>query len=111
MTDDIEDIRQRKLEKLKEQAQSNSTQENNAAQTDESSDIESILRDGLTDDARQRLNAVEMAKPERAKGVKKKLAVLISRGKVETPVTEKQVKKVLQKVADEESTDFDIRRR
>lgn len=112
MTEDIEDIRERKLREMKEKAQSE--QDNEAQQQGSSGQeetVEKLLRQGLTDDARQRLNALEMAKPQRAKSVKHQLASILQQGRVDTPITEEQVKEILKKVSESESKDFDINRR
>lgn len=63
--DDIEELRQKKMEQIKEQQQQDVDEEAMKAQQEQAdAQKEALLRQHLTDGARKRLNTVKMSKPE-----------------------------------------------
>ena len=108
----LEKLRQEKLEQLQEQAGDGSSQQEAAKQQQERAEAQqdAVLKQHLTDDARQRLNAVEMSKPDFAKKVKQQVVALAQSGRVQGRIDEDQMKEILREMKPEEKS-FDIRRR
>ena len=108
----LEKLRQERLEELQEQAGGGEAQQEAAKQQQEQAKAqqEALLKQHLTDDARQRLNAVEMSKPEFAKKVKQQVTALAQSGRVQGRIDEEQMKQILREMKPEEKS-FDIRRR
>lgn len=110
--DRLEKLRQEKMEKLQEQAQGQqgSEEAQQAAQEQAKAQQDALLKQYLTDDARQRLNAVEMSKPEFASQVKQQVVALARSGRIQGRIDEDQMKSLLRELKPE-SKSFDIRRR
>lgn len=108
----LEKLRQERLEELQNQAGGGEAQQEAAKQQQEQAKAqqEALLKQHLTDDARQRLNAVEMSKPEFAKKVKQQVTALAQSGRVQGRIDEEQMKQILREMKPEEKS-FDIRRR
>jgi programmed cell death protein 5 len=108
----LEKLRQERLEELQEQAGGSGGGEaqQEAAKQQQEAQQEALLKQHLTDDARQRLNAVEMSKPEFAKKVKRQVTALAQSGRVQGRIDEDQMKQILREMKPEEKS-FDIRRR
>ena len=103
--DRLEQLRQERLEELQDQAGGEEAQQERAkAQQD------ALLKQYLTDDARQRLNAVEMSKPEFAEKVKRQVTALAQSGRLQGKIDEDRMKEILREMKPEEKS-FDIRRR
>ena len=107
----LEELRQERLEELQDQAGGEEAQQA-AQQRQEQAEAqqEALLKQHLTDDARQRLNAVEMSKPEFAEKVKRQVTALAQSGRVQGRIDEDQMKQILRELKPEEKS-FDIRRR
>ena len=111
MTDDdrIEEIRKKKMEELRQQAQGEQErQEEQRKQAEQQR--EAILRRWLTDDARQRLNAVEMTKPKLANAVKDQVAKLAQSGRIKERISGEKMKEILKEMQPDDDG-FDIKRR
>ncbi|MEF8779798.1 MAG: DNA-binding protein [Haloferacaceae archaeon] len=108
----LEELREKKLQELQDRAQGEEgeAQAQQAAQERAEAQQEAILRQHLTDGARQRLNAVEMSKPEFAKQVKKQVAALAQSGRLQDRIDEEQMRQLLKELQPD-SKSFDIRRR
>lgn len=110
----LEKLRQEKMEELQEQAGGQGGQGNEAAQDAAREQAEAqqdaLLKQHLTDGARQRLNAVEMSKPEFAEKVKKQLTALAQSGRIQDRIDEEQMKGLLKELQPD-SKSFNIRRR
>lgn len=107
----LEKLREEKLQELQEQAQAEDAGDaQQAAQDRANAQQEAILKQHLTDGARQRLNAVEMSKPEFAKQVKQQVAALAQSGRLQDRIDEEQMRQLLKELQPEKKS-FDIRRR
>jgi programmed cell death protein 5 len=108
----LEELREEKMQELREQAgqggQNEAQQE--AARERAEAQQEALLKQYLTDGARQRLNAVEMSKPEFAEKVKKQLTALAQSGRIQGRIDEEKMKDLLKELQPE-SKSFNIRRR
>lgn len=107
----LEELREERLQELQERAQEEGGEEaQQAAQERAEAQQEAVLRQYLTDGARQRLNAVEMSKPRFAKQVKQQVTALAQSGRINGRIDEEQMKQLLKELQPE-SKSFDIRRR
>lgn len=112
--DRLRELREQRLQELQDQQGGADTVEQQAAreaaQEQASAQQEAMLKQYLTDGARQRLNAVEMSKPEFAESVKQQLVALAQSGRIRDRIDEEQMKELLRELTPK-SRSFDIRRR
>ena len=112
--DRLEELREQKKQQLREQADgqqgANAEAQQEAARQQAEAKQEAMLKQYLTDDARQRLNAIEMSKPEFAESVKKQLTALAQSGRIQDRIDDEQMQELLRELQPE-SKSFDIRRR
>lgn len=108
--DDIEQLRQEKLEQLQEQAQQEESQQVKQAQQQAEAQKQALLRQHLSDGARKRLNTVKMSKPDFGEQVEQQLLALIQSGRVRDQIDEEQMKELLQELKPDQQS-FNIRRR
>ncbi|WP_053947063.1 DNA-binding protein [Halolamina sediminis] len=110
--DRLEELRQERLEELQDKAGGEDAQRQAAKEQQERAKAQqdALLKQHLTDDARQRLNAVEMSKPEFAEKVKRQVTALAQSGRVQGQIDEEKMKQILRELKPEEKS-FDIRRR
>ena len=112
--DDIDELREERLEELKEQAEGEGDAE--AAEAAEAqreqaeAQKQAMLRQHLTDGARQRLNTVRMSKPEFAEQAEQQVLALAQSGRVQGKIDEDQMKEILSELKPD-SKSFDISRR
>jgi programmed cell death protein 5 len=109
----LEELRQQKMQELKDQAQEGGGPEGaeaqQAAQQQAEAQKQALLKQHLTDGARQRLNAVQMSKPEVAEQVEQQVVALARSGRIQDRIDEDQMRKLLKELTPDKS--FDIRRR
>lgn len=109
----IEELRQQKMEELKEQAQEGGArgrgEDQEAARQQAEAQKEALLKQHLTDGARQRLNAVQMSKPQVADQVEQQVVALARSGRIQDRIDEDQMRKLLKELTPDKS--FDIQRR
>ena len=111
--DRLEELREQKREELKQQQQGgegDAAERQQAAQQQAEAQREAVLKKHLTDGARQRLNAVEMSKPQVAKQVKQQVVALAQSGRVQDRIDEAQMKELLKELQPD-SQSFDIQHR
>ena len=91
--EEMEQLRRRKLLEL----QRRMADEQQRAQVQQEIEVQkqSLLRRILTPDARSRLTNLKMVKPEFAQQLELQLIQLAQRGRVDIPVTDKQLKEIL----------------
>jgi programmed cell death protein 5 len=109
----LEELREQKMQELREQAdgqQAGDEAAQQAAQERADAQKEALLKQYLTDGARQRLNAVQMSKPDFAEQVEQQLVALAQSGRIQDRIDEEQMKSLLKELKPE-SKSFDIRRR
>ena len=71
---------------------------------------EALLKQYLTDGARQRLNAVQMSKPQFAEQVEQQLVALAQSGRIQDRIDEDQMADLLRELKPDDNG-FNIRRR
>lgn len=109
--DDIEELRQKKMEQIKEQQQQDVDEEAMKAQQEQAdAQKEALLRQHLTDGARKRLNTVKMSKPEHGEQIERQIVALAQSGRVQDQIDENQMKQLLSELTPD-SKSFDIQRR
>ncbi len=91
--EELEAIRQKKLEALKEEATRDQADEERAAQA--RAQKEAILRQILTPEARSRLTNIRMVKPQFAEQIEMQLIQLAGSGRLKGKVTDDQLKNLL----------------
>jgi len=110
--EEIEQLRQKKMEQMREQAQAQdgAGEQQEAARQQADAQRKAMLRKHLTDGARKRLNAVEMTKPQQAKQAEQQVLALAQSGRVQGKIDEDDMRKILQELSPD-SKDFNIERR
>ncbi|WP_207591347.1 DNA-binding protein [Halomontanus rarus] len=112
--DDLEELRQKKMEQLQERAESQQGDEaraqQEAAQQQAEAQKKAMLRQHLTDDARKRLNTVKMSKPQFGEKVEQQVVALAQSGRLQGKIDDSKMKQLLNELKPEKQS-FDIRRR
>jgi programmed cell death protein 5 len=116
--DRLEELREKKMQELRERQQGGQGQgqgavdeeAQQAAQEQAEAQKQALLKQHLTDGARQRLNAVQMSKPEFGEQVEQQLVALAQSGRLQQRIDEEQMKSLLKEMQPD-SKSFDIRRR
>jgi programmed cell death protein 5 len=112
----LEELREQRLEELRERqgGEGAGTGEQEAARQAAEEQAEAqkraVLKQYLTDGARQRLNAVQMSKPEFAEQVEQQVVALAQSGRIQNRIDEEQMKEILKELTPD-SKSFNIRRR
>ena len=108
----LEELREKKMEELRERQQGGGgdAEAQREAQERAEAQQEAVLKQYLTDGARQRLNAVEMSKPQFGEKVKQQVAALAQSGRIQGQIDEDQMRDLLKELQPEQKS-FDIRRR
>ncbi|AAK40684.1 DNA-binding protein [Saccharolobus solfataricus] len=69
---------------------------------------ESILRVILTPEARQRLTNIKLVKPEFAESLENQLIALAQSGRIKIPITDEELKQILEQISQQNRRDFKI---
>ncbi|GAB3682621.1 DNA-binding protein [Salinarchaeum chitinilyticum] len=109
--EDIDDLREKKLQELQDQAEGEDQAEaQQARQESAEAQKKAMLRQHLTDGARKRLNTVKMSKPEFGEQVEQQVLALARSGRVQGRIDEDQMKELLSELKPD-SKSFDVKRR
>ncbi|MEZ3144808.1 DNA-binding protein [Halobaculum sp. MBLA0143] len=107
----LQELREKKREQLRQQSDQGGDEEaRQAAQEQAEAQQEAMLKQYLTDGARQRLNAVEMSKPQFAEQAKKQVLAVAQSGRIDGRIDEDQMKSLLKELKPDDSG-FNVRRR
>ncbi|MXV61356.1 DNA-binding protein [Natronorubrum sp. JWXQ-INN-674] len=106
----LEELRQKKMEQLQEQAGQQGDGSQEAAQQQAEAQKKAVLRQHLTDDARKRLNTVKMSKPQFGEQVERQVVTLARSGRIQGKIDDEKMKQLLQELKPD-SQSFDIKRR
>ncbi|RLF39379.1 MAG: DNA-binding protein [Thermoplasmata archaeon] len=96
---EIEEIKKRKLEQLRQQIAIRQAQE--AVEEEERIEEEKrrLLSYILTSEARQRLARIKMARPEFARLIEDQLILLMQSGKIKQKIGDEELKRILAQIA------------
>jgi programmed cell death protein 5 len=111
--DDIEAIRKKKLRDLQRQqtfSQEDFEETQEAQQKEFEDQKKHILRAILTDDARERLGRIKVARPEMAENLENQLIMLAQSGRLKNKINDEQFRELLSKLLPKKR-DITIRRR
>jgi programmed cell death protein 5 len=108
--EELDELREQRLEELKEQQGEGDGEGREEARQQAEAQKQAILKQYLTDGARQRLNTVKMTKPQFAERVEQQLVSLAGSGRLGDRIDEDQMKELLEEMSPD-SKSFDIKRR
>ncbi|PSP76361.1 DNA-binding protein [Halobacteriales archaeon QS_1_68_20] len=109
--DELEKLRQERMEELQDKAGGEQAEEQMEAQRQQAeAQKQAILRQHLTDGARKRLNTIRMSKPQFAEQVEQQLIALARSGRIQGKIDEDKMRELLKELKPD-SQDFNIRRR
>ncbi|MBC8520872.1 MAG: DNA-binding protein [Methanomicrobia archaeon] len=94
--EELEEIRRRKYEQM-QQAQAGAAEEEGRKREIEEAK-KNIIRQILTPEARERLNAIRMAKPEFAEVLEAQLIGLAQSGRLKSMLNDAQLKEILRQI-------------
>ena len=102
MSDELDEIRQKRLKELKNNASAQQEEELRKQQEEELDEQkQSILRTILSDKANQRLSNIKLVKPEMAKNIENQLIQLSQSGRIPGgQITEEQLLQLLRQIQD-----------
>lgn len=106
--DELEKIREQKRRELEDRQAQQQAQEE--AQERREAQKKALLRKTLEPEARERLNAIKMAKPQFGEQVERQLVALAQSGRVQGKIDDEQMKSLLKQLQPSDK-DINIRRR
>lgn len=98
--EELDEIRQRKIAAMRDQALDAQAQEQAAAEAQ--AQKEALLRQILTPEARSRLTNIRMVRPQLAEQIEMQLIQLAGAGRLKARVTDEQLKALLQQLQGKE---------
>ncbi len=101
MSDELEEIKRRRLEQMQQQqagTQYQAAQQQQAQQQQVDEAKQTILRQILTPDARERLMSLKLARPQLAEQVEMQLISLAQSGRLQTMIDDAKLKVLLQQI-------------
>jgi programmed cell death protein 5 len=112
--EDVEALRQKRLEQLRAQARARAAAQDPAAQDEASAQseaaelaaLERVLQQILEAEARERLTRIRMSRPELADSVTRQLVALAQQGRIARRITDADLRTILAQVP---SADRDIK--
>ena len=111
MTDELEDLKKKKLLELQKQDQFQESMEDQETQRKEFEEKKKmILRGILTTNAKERLGRIKIVRPEIAETIENQLILLAQSGKLENKINDEQLRMLLSRIIPKKR-DIKIRRR
>jgi len=111
MDEELDKLRKKKLQELQEQAtiqEQMEDQEEQQKQLDEQK--KAILRAILTNEARERLGRIKIARPEMAESIENQLIMFAQSGKLKNKINDEELRMLLSKILPKKR-DIKIKRR
>ncbi len=107
--DELEALRKKRLRELQQQAEDQEQfQEERTAEYEEQK--KNAMRAILTDDARERLGRIRVARPELAENLEQQLIMLAQSGRLKSKINDQQLREILEKLLPKKR-DISIRKR
>ncbi|KUO84709.1 MAG: DNA-binding protein [Caldivirga sp.] len=100
---ELEEARRRKLEELQRKAEEEERKRAEEAQR------RAIIRVILTPEARSRLDNLRLVKPELVESIENQLITLAQSGRIKVPITDEELKKILEAVYNQTRREYRIR--
>jgi len=111
MDEELEELKRRKLQQLQEQsALQDNMQEQEKQQEQFEKQKKQILRKILTNEARERLGRIKIARPEIVESIENQLIMLVQQGQINQKIDDKQLVMLLKKIMPKKR-DIKIKRR
>ena len=111
MDEELEELRKKKLQELQQQAAlQESMEEQEEQQKQFEAQKKAILRKILTNEARERLGRIKVARPEIVESIENQLIMLAQSGQLKNKINDEQLRMLLSKIVPKKR-DFKIKRR
>jgi len=111
MDEELEELKRKKLQELQQQtAMQESLDEQEAQKKQFEEQKKAVLRQILTNPARERLARIKMARPEVAGAIENQLIMVAQSGQLKNKINDEQLRALLQKVIPKKR-DIKIKRR
>jgi programmed cell death protein 5 len=104
MDDELAELKRKRMQELQRQQQSDSQMyaaqqaQQEQMQQEMEARKQAILRTILTPEARERLSSIRMARPEFASQIESQLVVLAQSGRLQSAITDEQLKAILKQI-------------
>jgi programmed cell death protein 5 len=102
--DELERLREEKMKELQERDEGEAQEQKQRAEAQK----KAVLRKSLEPEARERLQALRMAKPQFAEQVERQVVALAQSGRLQGKIDEEQMKQILKELQPD-SDDYDIK--
>jgi len=103
MADDLEELKKKRMQEKMQGGGKGSAREQQREQMRQK--LKQISKQILTEDARERLNNIRVAKPEMASQIEMQLVKLHKAGQIQDKITDEQLKRLLKKISDDGSSE------
>ncbi len=108
MDEDIDELKEKRMKEIKDQMEGQEAEEQKRKQMEQQK--QALLKQILTAEARSRLSNLRMAKPKFTENVEMQLIQVAKTGKIDLPIDDDQLKKILKKLQNDNKS-IDIKRK
>lgn len=102
--DELERLREKKMKEMQEREGKEAQEQKQRAEAQK----KAVLRQSLEPEARERIQALRMAKPQFAEQVERQVVALAQSGRLQGKIDEEQMKQILKELQPD-SDDYDIK--